>query len=613
VGEDKGALIFELYKSSEGTFRRLGRSLYQRLRAAASDGQGAFLAAALCFGVAAFLFHSSLHPQRISQHYLEGAIVAEQEPLRGDRHPVLAGLLLPQHAQEPAKEFLHSLDASCEEFTAAYFAAPQVPAGHRVFELTRQTETDGVGYAWTDSAAHSTLIVPSIVAAAAKTARVPDTCDDGTTGPACKLQTLYGDPIARSLAIEKLAARSAAGPEDYGVTLWYFISVEGIERSSPVWTTPQLMAADRLYSGTSYFYAALATTPAGRAGPSQCNGAALVKTLPYFDLGGGGVVQTVCYPVSKPSASPAWTAGVLCADLSLPRQLIMAQLEKASAAVDLSLVRVARGKSSVCSQWDRPCAESLSGIPASDAQHFAERVVADNQKPNSVLGAEGVHIFDGYFGITVFSDSEGDVVAVGTIRRSRDRDVVSLLGSSIFLIVGLCVLMISYRRKMRRREVVLARGLPLGVLRLDHKKRILGANDRAEEIFDRDLPGLGIDAIPDNDPQAVWIENLFRHEDCVLISSSETEAEFASDPDKLDPDGFLAQGTCADVLERIGHGYAQSFYARTASRWVRIGASPIVMPDLTTGMVVTVSTQLGAGHIGYLNTVEARPAAGAVT
>jgi hypothetical protein len=79
---------------------------------------------------------------------------------------------------------------------------------------------------------------------------------------------------------------------------WYFISVEGVERSVPRWTDPQVVAADRLYSGTSYFYAALSKAAPGWGAQQRCGDLVRAWTAPYFDLTGNGVVKTVCYPVS---------------------------------------------------------------------------------------------------------------------------------------------------------------------------------------------------------------------------------------------------------------------------------------------------------------------------
>ncbi len=617
MGDDKQAVILELYERCHGTIDKLARALVQRLRAAACDGQGAFFAAMLCFGAAAFLFHLSLHPQRINQQYLEGAISAEQEPLRGESHPVLAGLLLPQRQQQDLlacqagkpTRFLESLDSSYRAFTRSYFASASAPPQYHFVQLTKQRPTDGVGYAWTDNAA-STLVVPSIVAAAARTAQVQSIQDCPATPQdvGCKVYALYKDPIIRSLAIERLMPaelQPKLDPNSYGVMGWYFISVEGVERSVPRWRNPEVMAADRLYSGTSYFYSTLSKAAPGWAVQPQCGDVFRAWTAPYFDLTGNGVVKTVCYQVSEPDVTAPSTVGVLCADLSLPGRLIMDQLEQATATLDLSLVNVVGEQATACSQGPEPCADSLSRVPVDVAQQYARRVVTENKQENSILGAEGVRLYDDHFGVVVMTGpGDSKMVIVGKIRRSHYRDVVSLLGSSGFLFVGLCVLMMSYRSQMRRREAVLARGLPQGVLRLDDKQRILGANDRAEEIFGCALPGLGIDAIADGDPQAIWFESLFASEHCVMISSDEVVGEFRGQTDKLDSQGFLARGKCGEVLERIEHGYTLSFYARTSERWVRINASPIVKPDLRIGTVVIVSTHLEAAHRPYLSAFE---------
>jgi PAS domain-containing protein len=619
VGEDKQAVILELYERCRGTIDKLAGALAQRLRAAASDGQGAFFAAMLCFGAAAFLFHLSLLPQRINQRYLEGAISAEQEPLRGESHPVLAGLLLPQRQQQDLlacqggkpTQFLEALDSGYRAFTRSYFASASAPPNYRFTQLIRQRPTHGVGYAWTDSAG-STLILPSVVAAAARTAQLQpiEDCPATPDDLGCKVYALYRDPIIRSLAIEQLMSPNPTPeprpePARYVVMGWYFISVEGVERSVPRWRNPEVMPADHLYSGTSYFYSTLSRVAPAWAAQPQCGDPFRAWTAPYFDLTGNGVVKSVCYPVSDPDATAPVTVGVLCADLSLPTQLIMDQLQQASATLDLSLVNVVGEQATACSQDPDPCPASLSRVPADTATRFARQVVADNKRENSILGAEGVRLFGDYFGAVVMTGAgDSKMVIVGKIRRSRYRDVVSLLGSSGFLFVGFCVLMMSYRSQMRRREAVLARGLPQGVLQLDDKQRILGANDRAEEIFGLALPGLGIDAIADGDRQAIWFESLFVREHCVMISSDEVLGEFRGEPDKLDTTGFLAPGRCSEVLERIEHGYTLSFYARTSARWVRINASPIVKPDLRIGIVVIVSTHLEAAHRPYLGAFE---------
>jgi len=65
VEEDKQTLVIELYERCRGTLEKLASAIFQRLRPAAGDGQGAFFLAMLCFGAAAFLFHRSLQPQAL--------------------------------------------------------------------------------------------------------------------------------------------------------------------------------------------------------------------------------------------------------------------------------------------------------------------------------------------------------------------------------------------------------------------------------------------------------------------------------------------------------------------------------------------------------------------
>jgi uncharacterized caspase-like protein len=651
-------------EQSRGPVGRLIRVIIQRLRAAVADGQGAFLTAMLCFGAAVYLFHLSQLPQRKSQQYLEDTIGVVHEPLRGEPHPVLAGLLLPRREGEglflcqrgESTDFLDGLDNDYLDFQKTYLAIPRgttptegvplvpadartevhlkrsppgTPSKYALSELKKQAETGGVGWAWTDNTDASTLIVPSIVAAAARSAHIQVSQDCsaqaehfGVSG--CKVYALYREPIIRSLAIEKLKGSIKAQHPPYdscGVTSWYFISVDGVERSVPEWKSPEVVTADRLYNGTSYFYAALANTNTKQKwAPALAGGSAAVfrvATNPYFDLTGGGVIQTVCYRVTQPDTSkpqpdtskPA-VMGVLCADLSLPRRLIMAQLEEASSTLDLSVMKVDGDQVQLCSEWQKPCSASLSRIRGDDARNMARIVMKhgeDKDDNNLILGIEDVQTQNGYFGIIVASGAKNEkLVVIGRMRRSSYRDTVSLVGSSLFLLVGACVLMMSYRHQLRRREAVLARGLPHGVLRLDDRARILGANDRAQEIFDRTLPRLGIDAITDDDPHAVSFLVLFATERCVLVSNDDVRGEFAGQVDKLDDGGFLAPGRTSEALLRIVRGHAVSFYARTSVRWVRVDGSPIVMPDLRVGMVVIVNTHLESAHRPHLDAFKIR-------
>src|SRR5687767_15118953 len=123
-----GGLIAKLLaKLSPATIKRGLHGTLRRAKAAASDGQGAFLVVILFLGVAASLLHRSLDPLRVSEDYLSRALDAKQEPLRGESRPVLAGLLLPSGSSDfcstpEGKDFVGLLDQRVASFTTAFEA-----------------------------------------------------------------------------------------------------------------------------------------------------------------------------------------------------------------------------------------------------------------------------------------------------------------------------------------------------------------------------------------------------------------------------------------------------------------------------------------------------------
>lgn len=76
----------------------------------------------------------------------------------------------------------------------------------------------------------------------------------------------------------------------------------------------------------------------------------------------------------------------------------------------------------------------------------------------------------------------------GRVPRSPARDLISAAMTLLFSVIGSAAIVAGVRKKAKRLDVALIRGLQVGVLKLDDRDVVVGANDRAQEIFDVELP-----------------------------------------------------------------------------------------------------------------------------
>jgi hypothetical protein len=603
-------------------------------RAATSDGQGAYQFAMIAFGLTAFLFHDSLQPQKIEQDYLKENLSLQQEPLRSERYPVLDGLLLPgpsgrNGAQADAEQELCSaelvqlLDHAYEQFRDAY--ARTEPYKFQL-KQTQQVITEGLGYSWTDDDRDTTLLIPSSLSHMAMR-RPPrrgqelreDASPDSGTGEGCanpevaaQLLCRFREPIEQSRAIAALAGTQ----QNYAarISSFYFISPEGIERSIPHFV-PTLLPAHRGVSGESYVYRALSSDAGvfSEMGPQNCQqiGAGKYRrigTFPYFDLVGSGMQETACYPVEMQNAANApEVVGVLCADITVPHGRILSRLEQASNIFDLSIVELSASehdelKLQTCHEPSRvhfPCSPRVARVARERSRdlarrYYEKRLSATSRARSDPFGTGGVsYIEDDYFGVVVAADRPDRgpwYVAIGRIRTSKSRNYVSLVLCVLMLLAGISVLASSFRRKLKRQQALLARGLPYGLLEIEDGK-IIGANDRAEEILFTNLPRLG--ALASQNLAKKTLSGML-DDRCVLIPAS----------GQLRADSIRTYDTT--IRDRTSDGLTSVFYAWVKLRrgWIKVTSTVILKPDGKEHVFCALDTNIDEAHRLFLANVQ---------
>ena len=218
-----------------------------------------------------------------------------------------------------------------------------------------------------------------------------------STDPCCSLDDAsqvycaLREPIEDSNAIKQLS-RYLKNINGFRVDVLYFISPEGVSRTIPHWDT-SLTPAHRVYNGESYIYNTLSRA-SGQCRDDENNERYRYITLPYFDLTGNGVIETICYPVDLSSLE---TLGVFCGDIALPEQEVLSRLIKASAVFDISVVRVSphiAPEVVACSKWFHPCDKKLSHVPSMHyrwpCSHFMRWLPATRRPCGGALCASGI-------------------------------------------------------------------------------------------------------------------------------------------------------------------------------------------------------------------------------
>lgn len=387
----------------------------------------------------------------------------------------------------------------------------------------------------------------------------------------------------------------------------YYVSPEGIIRIRPA-LSPRSAPTLRALSNPALLHKETAPDPGTLTEVSH--------TPFYFDPSGDGIVETVCYATQKkdgtrdasaspgPSTPHAHESGLFCADLTPAESAIWAHLREAvSATVEISIVRIYPGTNvapMVCpdprTPWPIACNGRLSSIPQDDAvkaasefQQYFDAGRGPVTKPGEVSPVAGM------LGVPIAHHPAANSwdIAVIRLRSSRTRDNVSLALSAVSLITGVTVLVLGFRRKLRRQQSLLARGFHHGLLELS-EGRIIGANDRAEEILRTSLPRLGVDS-PSVQQARTFAPMI--DDTCVLLPS---HAGGLSDDDICGYDGR--------IRDRAADGLTSVFYAwvRRSESWIKVTSTVILLPNDVEHVFCALDTAVDLSHREVLARARAR-------
>ncbi|MCW5806597.1 MAG: hypothetical protein KIT31_29810 [Deltaproteobacteria bacterium] len=365
--------------------------VYAGLRAATADGQGHYLGAMACFGLASLAFHYAILPQTSRENRLESTLSQRQEGLVGERYPVLAGLVtrpteplicgkaggqlrkdlnaIADRFNELATERLVATDPITRAILGDLVTAPVDPT---VLTPACEVQTPGVGPAWTDTSAStiSTLFIPST--AAWRPGIHCRLCDAPLLEERSNCEGSARDDLLKdyrtavlpaSLAIDDLIQSSRhvskelqlegdLGKARHGIRSAYFISLGGMTRtldltehhevSRPESGTARVASYVPHYinSGTTYF----TETVSRRKDDDGCRRHARdtadvplkgFVTAPYLDTFGGGLVETFCRAVDYGTQ----LVGVLCIDVAHSEREVLEALGKIE-AFDVTVLRI---------------------------------------------------------------------------------------------------------------------------------------------------------------------------------------------------------------------------------------------------------------------------------
>jgi len=556
---------------------RLARGLRRTATGASvafSDGQGTYLVAMLLLGAAALFLHRAMMPDRKYRAALEKLIVAEQEPYRGETHQVLsAGVLLGppwDPCGESERDLRDSLTTIANDFKTKLNAAIARRGEHHLHKCEHReggcpTPTPDLGDAWTNDDTESTVIVPS------------------TLG-----KTVADSPAARSVltasqVLEKLPAYGIHYKSESALQATYFIDLLGDLRYVPRWPDHRIIPAHRSFDGASYVYDALSN-----AAMEKCGNTTFVKTRPYVDLTGRGVVHTLCDRITS-SERPARVLGTLCFDVSPPLRYVKAGLEAASALFDLHLARRPVPRTGETTRFE-PCEMFKEGCPAflqqlSPPELTLLEIQWRSPDTSDAAGASAIRMLAGeeYFGTTIAKDGETEYVLFGRHARAAEADIGTTIMMALFVVLACLLVAVGVERKARRLDVTLIRGLPVGVVEVDETDKIIAANDRAEEIFGLQLPRFGHPYLDDDASvrDQVWFVNQIEDDGVV----------FLDDAGRL-PGGAIRFSPYQEIKAQRSAGYTGSYYAfaRKTGQWIRVTGSTMLNPlkeHHTFGMIDT--------------------------
>jgi hypothetical protein len=443
-------------------------------------------------------------------------------------------------------------------------------------------------------------------------------------GAAAVLHCLLREQIERSTAVSALARFLGERPTPGGltrITRFHFITPDGVERSIPHFN-PSILPPDHLPQAESYVRRALAHDAGVFAadGPKECRQFGTDQrertgTYPYFSPLGAGIQQTACYPVTDVSTGESKIAGVLCADVAVPWRVVLSRLEEAGEAFELSLVEVTQGGTNVRScrelPWaglwwipgqppvvaDRPCSANLAQLDDDQSEILARGYYNTGLRPfrRSPFGLRGATRLSSSdrFGVVVAAatpDQGPWYIAIGRHHASKSRNYTSLALCTLMLLGGVTILVLSFRRKLKRQQALLARGLHYGVLEIEDGK-IIGANDRAEEILLTDLPRLGIQSCDKLAKKT--LSGMLEDERCVLVPT----------------DGQLRESDIRTydhtIEDRTSDGLTSTFYAWVKLRrgWIKIISTVIWSPDDRERVLCTLDTHIDEAHRLFLANV----------
>jgi hypothetical protein len=172
-------------------------------------------------------------------------------------------------------------------------------------------------------------------------------------------------------------------------------------------------------------------------------------------------------------------------------------------------------------------------------------------------------------------------VVFGRVERTPVRDLISAAMTLLFAGIGSAAIVAGVRKKAKRLDVALIRGLQVGVLKLDARDVIVGANDRAQEIFDVELPAF-------DTPKrrlARPLSSLIHNHVIELDSAGRLRA-----PVKVKDYG--------EIKKERDAGRSSSYYAlvKRSRLLIRISGSTYMTPELDVHTFGTVETFIDDGH-----------------
>ncbi|MFP2923833.1 hypothetical protein ACLESO_01195 [Pyxidicoccus sp. 3LG] len=472
-------------------------------------------------------------------------------------------------------------------------------------------ETKGIGSALEVPRQRSTIRVPSVTVAVMK--GVPKHFEPRkflsveslyplvgfSPHPGTRISTNTADSLWD--ATEKNKLHEFANPD---FKAFYFIALDGSVAVTPPLNRP--IAASRSYSHASYVSAVLERKS------STCPGATYrYHSRPYIDIADNGLVATLCYPVESPCrdcsengtgteqtiakhlsrSTPAKAGagsvleGVFCIDIGLPRRAIFESLSQL-ALLDTFPVRVTEigGASNInpCGDDTYPCPDPYKP-QSKQGRDRVEAVVREwlkRQPRESVAGSGelGPVEIEGrvYYVAALWRDGRTGTTRELAVLALPDRSLgwyfaMQIVGLALCAIIAASLIGWSRRGQEARRQVALVRGLPMGVMRLDERGGIVGANDRAEEILRRRLPPLLLGESPLNR----------------ITSDLDNFSQVLVEPPLVGiwRDDHYEWSHYSQIDAQRAKGLASEYYVKIIigdnekKQWIRVLGSPIVSVD----------------------------------